>query len=182
MIISRVAAEWPELKQKEAPFGQLPIFRENGKIYAQSKAIIRHLARVLNRYGSNEEEHFLADMYADLCGDWRRDYSAMAYSGEQYEAARKKYDETQLPRYITLFNKALENKDYLLGSNICFADYILWELVDINLKINEKLLENAPALAAFHKRVAERPNIAKYIQEGNLNIPVNGAMAAISNR
>lgn len=46
-------------------------------------------------------------------------------------------------------------------------------MLDINLNIDHTLYDKLPALKAFHKRVAERPNIAAYFQSGRRPARVN---------
>lgn len=53
--------EWPTLKSTLA-FGQLPLYEENGLVLNQSQAIYRHLGRLFNLYGDNEQERIPCDI------------------------------------------------------------------------------------------------------------------------
>jgi len=66
--------DWPSLKPT-TPFGQLPILIETHAdgtqtLIPQSMAIMRHLARVFNRYGSTNAEQTRCDYLADEFADW----------------------------------------------------------------------------------------------------------------
>ena len=58
---------------------------------------------------------------------------------------------------------------------ISFADYTLFDLFDIHLILAPECLDAFPLLQAFHRRMAERPGIAKYRDTDTFkNKKVNG--------
>lgn len=54
------------------PLGQVPILEIDGKVYYQSKAISRLIAKRNNFYGSNDEEAFLVDATVETIDDLRQ--------------------------------------------------------------------------------------------------------------
>lgn len=54
------------------PLGQVPILEIDGKVYYQSKAISRLIAKRNNLYGSNDEEAFLVDATVDTIDDLKQ--------------------------------------------------------------------------------------------------------------
>lgn len=53
----------------ETPLGQLPLLEIDGKIYYQSQAIGRLIAKRNNLAGSNDEEAYHADVIVDSIAD-----------------------------------------------------------------------------------------------------------------
>lgn len=53
------------------PMGQVPILEIDGKIYNQSRAIGRYLAKKYNLYGSDEFEAMEIDAAVDSIDDFR---------------------------------------------------------------------------------------------------------------
>lgn len=53
------------------PFGQMPVLDIDGKIYAQSTAISRYLAKQVGLSGKDDMENLAIDMAVDLFHDFR---------------------------------------------------------------------------------------------------------------
>lgn len=53
------------------PLGQVPVLEIDGKVYNQSKAICRFLAKKNNLSGSNEQESYEVDATVDTIDDLR---------------------------------------------------------------------------------------------------------------
>ncbi|GJQ67274.1 hypothetical protein Trydic_g15973 [Trypoxylus dichotomus] len=72
----RIGLEWSELKSK-MPFGQLPIYEENGKIVNQSLAIGRYVAKKVKLVGDNDWEDLEIDAIVDTVSDLRANVQAI---------------------------------------------------------------------------------------------------------
>lgn len=53
------------------PQGQMPVLEIDGKMYNQSKAIMRFLAKKFGLYGSDDQEAWEIDATADAIDDMR---------------------------------------------------------------------------------------------------------------
>lgn len=128
--------QWQKVKQEgitsgKIPFGQMPVLRDGDMYLAQSGAILRHLARKHDLYGTTEEEKAMADMINDFANDLRTPYVRMIYSDnwkemlpEYLETAKKQLE--LLERYLTRRGKAYAVCD----EKPCFADYNLLAMLD----------------------------------------------------
>lgn len=138
----------------------------------QSNAILRHLARKYNLYGSSLAEQAKVDMYLDGAEDWRIRYLRLIYIDSLAEEAKNTFAAnakgpigTPNGGYVQAFEKAIKNNggDYLVGANITVADYSVFDMVDIVQRIVPDLLDEAPTLKAWHERMLARAGIAAYI-------------------
>lgn len=57
--------------------------------------------------------------------------------------------------------------------DISLADYMLYELVDVNNNLCADVIAQFPKLVALHARVGARPRIAAYVQSGKRCKAVN---------
>ncbi|MFH4977123.1 hypothetical protein AB6A40_003832 [Gnathostoma spinigerum] len=170
--------EWPKVKPT-MQFGQVPCLHEDGTQIVQSGAILRHLARKHNLNGSNEAETTYADMFYEGIRDLHTKYAKMIY--QAYETEKDKFIKETLPVELEKFEKLIKTHDsgkhYILGDKICFADYVLFEELDIMIILVSTALDHFPTLKAYHQRFMERPNIKAYYKkrlEAKVNVNGNG--------
>ncbi|CAI2348489.1 unnamed protein product [Caenorhabditis sp. 36 PRJEB53466] len=168
--------QWAELKPKMI-FGQVPCLQIGDEELVQSGAILRHLARIYGLNGSNETETTFIDMFFEGLRDLHNKYAQMIYG--DYENQKESYIKDVLPvelaRLEKLFRTYKNGEHFVAGDKESFADYVLFEELDIHLILTPTALERTPALKKFHERFAERPNITAYLNKrAALNTPVNG--------
>ncbi|VDN51785.1 unnamed protein product [Dracunculus medinensis] len=152
--------EWEKFKP-QFHFGQVPCLFEDGHQIVQTGAIMRHLARKFNLYGTNENEATFADMFYEGIRDLHNKYTKMIYLA--YETEKDSFIETILPEELAKFEKLLKThgngNGFILGDKICFSDYALFEELDIMEILDSNSLNNFPHLKAYHQRMHDRPNI-----------------------
>jgi glutathione S-transferase len=166
---------WPKLKPN-TPFGQLPVFYDGTTVLAQSNAIIRYLARKHGLYGKNDTEATQIDMLNDQEEDLRLRYVILIY--QQYDTHKDEFIK-DLPTQLAIFEKSLKkNHDgtgFFVGTQISFADYSIFELLDNLQVLSPKCLQNFPLLKAFHSRIANREKLLRYRQSDAFkSLPING--------
>uniref|UniRef100_A0A914ZIH6 Glutathione S-transferase n=2 Tax=Parascaris univalens TaxID=6257 RepID=A0A914ZIH6_PARUN len=169
-------AEWQSVKH-QFQFGQVPCLHDDNEQIVQSGAILRHLARKHNLNGSNESETTYADMFYEGIRDLHVKYARMIY--QAYETEKDSFIKDVLPVELAKFEKLLPTRGggtgYILGDKICFADYVLFEELDIMQILDPHALEKFPMLKAFHQRMLDRPLIKSYCQKrAEAKVPVNG--------
>jgi len=161
-----------------SPFGQIPVVDISGQHYAQMLSIMRYFAEQHKLSGQTLEDRLRCDMVAQGAEDWREDYSNVVYSSN-FDQANQKYLAETLPKYTKIFDvllKQSENGDsFFAGKQLTYCDFVVFEMLDINLRLDSQCLSSYPKLAAFHKRIAERPAIAKYIASGRRPEQVNNS-------
>uniref|UniRef100_A0A8R1I1W8 Glutathione S-transferase n=1 Tax=Caenorhabditis japonica TaxID=281687 RepID=A0A8R1I1W8_CAEJA len=168
--------EWPEYKPKMI-FGQVPCLISGDEELVQSAAILRHLGRLHGLNGSNETETKFIDMFYEGIRDLHNKYVAMIY--QNYENGKEPYIKNTLPEELArlekLFHTYKNGEQYVAGSAESYADYVLFEELDIHLILSPTCLDGTPALKKFHERFAERPNIKSYLNKrAAINPAVNG--------
>lgn len=158
------------------PFCQLPVVSIDGKILAQQDAILRTFARAKGYYGENDEEKSKIDMMAGGVEDLRIQYSNLIYSPD-FEARKDKFMNKWADRWLFCVNKLLSENNqgqyYLVGKNISFVDFSMFEMLNLLTYLKDNCLEKYPLLQAYLTRVAERPNIKKYLESGKRFKKVN---------
>ena len=160
--------DWLKMKD-DTPFEQLPSYRQGDLEIFQSHAIIRHLARVHDLYGSTEAEHVRCDVIEEAISDlselvgrapWRPNF------GEE----RGIFISRELAPALGRLERFLEaNRDpggLWVGSSLTFVDLIAFALLDSTCAMFPEAMAQSPALEAFCDQIARRPNIAAYIASG----------------
>ncbi len=135
----------------------------------QSHAIIRHLARTHDLYGSTEAERVRCDVIEEATSDlselvgkapWRPDFAN----------GRADYVANELGPTLNRLERFLEsNQDpsgFWVGSSLTFVDLIAFALLDSTGAMFPEALEPYATLRAFRERIANRPRIAAYLRSG----------------
>eukprot|EP00761_Pharyngomonas_kirbyi_P011772 gb/GECH01011798.1/.p1 GENE.gb/GECH01011798.1/~~gb/GECH01011798.1/.p1 ORF type:complete len:215 (+),score=63.50 gb/GECH01011798.1/:1-645(+) len=174
---------WQDDKQRFidegiAPFGQIPVVKVDGKHLSQSNAILRFFGRKYNLYGKDDDEHYRVDFLMDGIEDWRVPYLRLIYRSENYEEDKKSYVTGAQKKFLGIYESLLkQNADgakYFVGDDITIADYLIFEMIDLALRLDSNALQDFPLLASYHKRFSERSNIAKYLASGRRPERPNG--------
>uniref|UniRef100_UPI00358FDC07 glutathione S-transferase P n=1 Tax=Myxine glutinosa TaxID=7769 RepID=UPI00358FDC07 len=170
-------SEWQTSEtKKKAAFGQLPAFTDGDFTMYQSNAILRYLARKFDLYGSNDKDAALIDMLNDGVEDLRMKYLKMIYTNyEEGKADFVKSLSVELDYFEKLLGKNQDGKFCLVGKKISFADYNLFDLLNIIEVLQPGTLRPFALLFAFAARIASRPQISKFLGSDNhRKLPING--------
>lgn len=167
-------ANWVELKP-ETPFGLLPVFTDRSETEAlvipESGAIMRHLARKHDMYGSTLRHHAMCDALVDWVAEARTQYIPIAYAAvlqpskeqvEQYWA--------QLPQTLSLLERALSRSTkpdagWFVTDTPTFADVATFDLLDGLETIKPGCLAEYAGLTGFVARFRELPTLASFFAE-----------------
>jgi len=162
--------DWPAMKSK-TPFGQLPFLEFDGKVLAQSRAIVYYVARDLKLYGANNWESAQIDVVGELMFDLVKPYTEKAMF-EKDEAKKaeflKKYLSETAPKLLASLEEQLKkNKGgdgFFVGDKISLADINVFSSFDFT-SLEERLdnLAKYPKLKALLDRVRKDKNMAAYL-------------------
>lgn len=159
---------WVEMKSG-TPFGALPSYRKGDIEIFQSQAIIRHLARVHDLYGSTEAERVRCDVVEEAISDLN-ELVGKAPWRPNFAAERADYVANELGPVLDQLERFLKsNQDpsgFWVGPSLTFVDLIAFALLDSTGAMFPEALEQYPALREFCDRIANRPRIAAYIESG----------------
>jgi glutathione S-transferase len=159
---------WAEMKN-DTPFGALPSYRKGDMEIFQSHAIIRHLARTHDLYGSTEAERVRCDVIEEAISDlselvgkapWRIDF----------ENGRVDFVANELGPMLDRLERFLKSNrepgGFWVGSSLTFVDLIAYSMLDSTGAMFPEALEKRTALREFCARIASRPRISAYVESG----------------
>uniref|UniRef100_A0A1I7ZFZ5 glutathione transferase n=1 Tax=Steinernema glaseri TaxID=37863 RepID=A0A1I7ZFZ5_9BILA len=160
--------EWLEFK-KTYPFGQVPALNDGSLSIVQSGAIMLHLARKHNLYGTTEEDMTHADMFFEGTRELRHRFVQWAKFDWNVEGKREEYLTQATPIALGQMEKLLKTRQngehFVLGEQISFVDYALFEELDVLLVLEKTILDEFPVLKAFHRRMSDRPVLKEYLKK-----------------
>ncbi|GMT16401.1 hypothetical protein PFISCL1PPCAC_7698 [Pristionchus fissidentatus] len=166
--------EWFRIKPSFA-FGQVPCLKEDGLEIPQSGAIIRHLARKFNLDGETEEDKVFADFFAEGIKDLHLKYTGMIYRAyETKDEFLATVYPVELEKVEKLLKKHANGEKFVLGNKLSYADYMLFEELDIALVLSPTSLDAFPVLKAYHTRFAQRDNLKAHLATRRIPINNNG--------
>ena len=173
-------AEWPTLKPTLA-FGQLPLYEEEGLVLNQSQAIYRHLARVFNLYGDNEQERTRCDIVQETFVEAQLNIGGFFWNPE-FVKLRDNYEAVELPALLArlqkLFDLNTANSGYWVGRRLSFVDFMAWHTLDYVRALSQKTLDEYPKLARFREFISARPRIAAYLASSRRPATLTVAMSS----
>lgn len=162
--------EWVNIKPN-MPQGQVPVLTVDGKIFPQSGAIHRYLARRLGLYGKTNEEMTTNDIVMETVNDVRNTLVKAHF--EQDDTKKKEMFQTvkeqTIPNFLKVMQTLLEENDggkgFFVGSEISVGDLALTDLLDVILqRISPDALDNYELMKAHRERVCSSPKIKKWLE------------------
>merc|ERR1712150_29994 len=176
------AAKFIELRDSEQlTFDQFPLWEEyDGDVktlgIVQSRAIVRHLARSCNLYGTTLAEQAKVDEILDhdpdaymallfkAAGSTPRDEESLAKVKEAMKAS-------DVPKHLGFFERILrknEGSQYSVGNGLTVADIVIWRTLDeyqSNELVNkDELSTSYPLLHKLYDHLlASIPSFEQYV-------------------
>nr|UJQ69862.1 glutathione S-transferase sigma 1 [Diamesa zernyi] len=173
--------QWPTLKN-EMPLGQAPVLYHEGIPLAQSGAILRHLARKHNLYGSNLNQSAFIDMMYESVIDARKRYYDYMYRDAESKEDCIKNVKIELAKIESLGTKnpsfpKLTAGHYITGDKPSYVDYVYFEFLDaLVVTLDAHILEGLSATKAYFDLMAHRPNMSKYLaSDKRKNMKISGS-------
>jgi glutathione S-transferase len=156
--------EWQALKPT-LPFGQMPIYEDGRRTIVQSHAILRHVARVHELYGRDEEEHVQCDIAEEAIAEIRESVWRYQWQPDQAHRAAQFRDETLAPALDALQRWFLRagHQPYWVGGSLTYVDFLAFAFLDELRAFFAETLERFPHLRVCRDAVATRPRIAAYV-------------------
>jgi len=157
--------EYQKMKDKFAFGTQLPVLEDNGFNLSQTAAIVVYLSKKFGYYPSDLQESALAEMV--MCG--ATDYIEKFFNAYfSHSLPLEDFKNKVVPQWFGDFVRLLErNKSgsgFVVGKNITFADFYLFQVLDMTNEYIPDLINNFPSLVEFHQRIAKRPHIANFLK------------------
>ncbi|KAK3275209.1 hypothetical protein CYMTET_16648 [Cymbomonas tetramitiformis] len=141
----------------------IPMVYIDGKYITQSSAVIRYLGRKYGLYPSDGDSAYQVDMLLAAAEDLRSaNYKPLPMFGGG-EKEKEIHITEVLPKHLANFVRLLEDRAYFLGPTLCLADLSIYDTLSTVDCMVPGYLKKYPTLEEFCTRVAQRPNIAKWL-------------------
>nr|KAG5706021.1 hypothetical protein BaRGS_028130 [Batillaria attramentaria] len=147
------------------PYGQLPVLVYNGKAYGQNMAIAAFLAKEFGMYGKTNKDALRIDEVTGLVADLDPWLAKARFESdpEKKSEALKKCVEEQIPKFLGLFEKLLQengSNGYFVGNSLTLADLVVFNVTDTITKLKSDAAISAyPAVQKLRQTLSEHPNI-----------------------
>jgi glutathione S-transferase len=163
-------ADWPTLKTSgRFPLAQVPLLEFNGKVYNQSGAFIKYLAK---RYGfltGDDVLNLRVDQVHDIVDDGVTEFRKWVREHEDEKKAELKnhLKEDVFPMIFKQLEEIVSTSGgkYVAGSKLTYADFVLANWFKIfNELIDPTLKERYQALADHLETVLNIPEIKAHVK------------------
>nr|WRX05928.1 GSTS1h [Helicoverpa armigera] len=161
-------ATWPDPKIKESlPFGQFPVYEEDGRVLCQTLAIAKYVARGTDLIPSDPWENALAEQAVYSITDYHKNVIACIQEQDREkksEMKNKLINET-IEYYFSRLNKLLnENGGYFSGK-LSWVEFVLCGTIEAsNLFFSLQIEKDYPAIKAVMEEITSAPGVKEYIE------------------
>jgi glutathione S-transferase len=161
-------------------FPNLPYLLDGTMKVTESRAIMKYLSRTRKPelLGKTIEAQTQIDTVDNFMYDLLYcDFIPVLY--EYTEALEKKYKEME-PVKLGYLSNFLKEKRFLVGDDLTYVDFFVYEVLDQIRTFDSKCLDQFPNLQAYMIRIQKIPQIQKYINSSAfLKAPLYSATAII---
>ncbi|XP_066921031.1 S-crystallin SL11-like [Clytia hemisphaerica] len=163
--------EWASSKSDASrfPLHRMPTLEVGGKIYCQSMAIVRFVARELGFYGNNATDQLMIDQLCETVLEMFMQLSSIPYDLEPdvRKAKLEEFfasDKYNLPMgFLTKMLKENQNGEgFFVGDKLSLADFQITGIL-ILLKDIRDIKDEYPEIYALYQRVLNLEKIKKYM-------------------
>lgn len=167
---------FPQFKEIKptTPYGSVPTLTVDGEQMAQSGAILRYVGKLGNLYPSDPLTALKVDEVIEALVDLGNSmYSYRGSDAELLKAARKKFVDEDVPRYVGALEKRLElfgDASHAVGDQLTVADLVITCTVNsvqcgIMDYVPVDVLDAYPRINAIHKAVMENPKVVEWYKK-----------------
>uniref|UniRef100_A0A8I5TMC4 Glutathione S-transferase n=1 Tax=Pongo abelii TaxID=9601 RepID=A0A8I5TMC4_PONAB len=145
-------------------FPNLPYLIDGTHKITQSNAILCYIARKHNlcECGETEEEKIRVDILENQTMDNHMQLGMICYNPE-FEKLKPKYLE-ELPEKLKLYSEFLGKQPWFAGNKITFADFLVYDVLDLHRIFEPKCLDAFPNLKDFISRFEGLKKISAYMK------------------
>ncbi|KAL0832248.1 hypothetical protein ABMA28_001698 [Loxostege sticticalis] len=154
--------DWPDKAVKDAlPYGQLPLYEENGKAINQSIAIARYVASQTGLLPSDPWEQAKLDAAVLNMYDL---FPKIYYINEEDEVKKKALQAEALEFYFSRFERDLKAGNGYFGGKLSWADFVLvGAIVAIHFDLKVPVEKDYPTVSALFKEIRSLKGVKEYV-------------------
>ncbi len=157
--------QWPQ-RRRETPFDQLPLMEIDGRRIAQSRAMIRYLARKHDLYGENTWQSTQCDILDEAIRDLGEALGRLFWH-PRFEQKREAFTNAYLPDTLQHIENYLEasqeHEDFCVGTRLSFVDFTLYNLLDYVRAFSPDTLPRYGRLSHLKSVMERRPRMKAYL-------------------
>ncbi|XP_055348120.1 glutathione S-transferase B-like [Paramacrobiotus metropolitanus] len=173
------AQEWFGVKETLGfEFPNLPYLIDGDFKLTQGNAIIRYFARKHNLIATSEKDIIEQDVMDGVITEFLMAWVTVTYATPGKEEDLKRYRTENLTPMLQRFEKHLNNREYLVGNKLTYADFQFFERLDANIIMFPDLLKDFPNLKKFHDRIANLKGVKEFRASDRLPKSLNAGPKA----
>lgn len=161
------SSEWAELKpelnkQAEYKYANLPFLKDGDKLFFESMAILRYVARKFDYIATNEADIFAQDMFQCVISGMDEAFYKARWM--QPESGRKEALTKVANNHSQLagIEEKLGKSKFLAGNEPTFVDFMLLAYGDMAVLWGSNLYEKFPNIVKHKERLMENEKMAAY--------------------
>ncbi|KAH9420192.1 Glutathione S-transferase Mu 3 [Dermatophagoides pteronyssinus] len=144
-------------------FPNCPYYIDGNVKLSQSIAILRYIARKHKLIGQNDREEIRVSLAEQQIIDMNMAIGRIAYN-PNCEKLKPEFLKT-LPEQVELLSKFLGDQPFIAGSNISYADFLLYEYLTKLKVLVPDVFGRFENLKKFHERIEALPRVSDYIKK-----------------
>ncbi|VUZ56454.1 unnamed protein product [Hymenolepis diminuta] len=157
-------------------FPNLPYLIDGDKKITQSHVITMYLGKKHGLAGNGDNDIIKIAMAEGAIKDIRSAISKITLNSD-YEKLRPGFMPTFF-KGLEALSKFLGDKKYLIGDKLCYADFVLYENLDVFEVFEPGCLDKYPNLKRFKKDFESLPKIKAYLEsDRSIKWPLNNWQA-----
>lgn len=163
-------------------FAQMPQLTIDNTDLVQSGAIVRYLARKYNLYGEGNKQQTQVDVVFGGFEDLRTKYNGLVYD-KDFAAKRADFESKVLPVWLPHFERLLTKAggQFFAANKLTIADLEAFDVLLPIWQLSPSAFTAYPALTAFVKAIAARPNLNAYLKSDRFPQFAHGTSAFFNN-
>ncbi|XP_055943831.1 glutathione S-transferase-like [Argiope bruennichi] len=148
-------------------FPHLPYYIDGDIKLTQSVTILRYLAKKYELDGKNDHERYKIYMVEQQSVDLWKSLRSVVMSND-YEILRKEFLEN-IPEHFKCFEEFLRGKNYLVGEDITYVDFMVFESLDFYTTFHGTALDDFRILKAYWGKMKKLPELQFYVNSCKRN-------------